>query len=131
MPGTTMKYSRQREAIREFLMNRKDHPTAEVVYRNLRLVYPRISLGTVYRNLSLLVELGEAAKLPGIDGFDHFDGDPTPHYHFICEECHTIIDLRLPQLEYINEEAAKGFDGEISGHSAYFYGKCRNCKGRN
>ncbi len=128
MQTASMKYSRQREAVREFLMARKDHPTAEVVYQNLRMKYPHISLGTVYRNLSLLVELGEAAKLPGIDGFDHFDGDPSPHYHFICEKCHAIIDLRLPQLDYINEEASKGFDGKITRHSAYFYGLCRNCK---
>lgn len=126
--ASAMKYSRQREAIREFLMTRKDHPTAEVVYRNLRLTYPRISLGTVYRNLSLLVELGEAVKLPGIDGFDHFDGDTSPHYHFICDKCHAVMDLHMPQLDYINEEALKGFDGKISGHKLYFYGICRNCQ---
>lgn len=128
MPPTAMKYSRQREAIRKFLTTRKDHPTAEVVYQNLRLVYPRISLGTVYRNLALLVELGEAVKLPGIDGFDRFDGDPTPHYHFICENCHAVTDLCLPPLDDLNGKAAKGFDGEIFRHSVYFYGKCRNCK---
>ncbi len=128
MAETVMKYSRQREAIREFLASRKDHPTAEVVYQSLREEFPRISLGTVYRNLSLLVELGEAMKLPGIDGFDHFDGNPEPHYHFICEDCHSVIDLELPPLDSINIEASKNFDGIITGHSAYFYGKCKNCK---
>ena len=82
MEVTNMKYSRQREAIRNFLCSRKDHPTAEVVYENLRKEYPKISLGTVYRNLSLLVELGEAIKFPGLDGQDHFDGNAMPHYHF-------------------------------------------------
>ena len=52
----TLKYSRQRESIKEFLMTRTDHPTADVVYHHLREVYPNISLGTVYRNLSLLAE---------------------------------------------------------------------------
>lgn len=127
MSTTGMKYSRQREAIREFLMNRKDHPTAEVVYQNLRQEFPHISLGTVYRNLSLLVELGEIAKLPGIDGFDHFDGNPHPHYHFICSNCHAVIDLELPPLDEIDTMAGKNFDGTITGHSAYFYGKCRAC----
>ena len=122
-----MKYSRQREAIRTFLCSRRDHPTAEVVYENLRKGYPRISLGTIYRNLSLLVELGEATKFPGLDGLDHFDGNPEPHYHFICNECNSVLDLDFPNIEDLNTSANKNFDGIITGHSAYFYGKCKNC----
>lgn len=87
MPVKTIKYSRQREAISEFLMTRKDHPTAEVVYEEVRKQYPHISLGTVYRNLALLVELRQAIKFPAADGFEHFDGNPDPHYHFICDDC--------------------------------------------
>ena len=49
----TLKYSRQREAIKDFLMTRKDHPTADVVYENIKKIYPNISLGTVYRHLFL------------------------------------------------------------------------------
>lgn len=128
MEKANMKYSRQREAIRTFLCSRKDHPTAEVVYECLRKDFPKISLGTVYRNLSLLVELGEAIKFPGLDGFDHFDGNPMPHYHFICNDCHAVIDLEFPCMNQLNTDAAKDFDGIITGHSAYFYGKCKNCK---
>ena len=57
-----LKHSRQRDAIREFLMTRTDHPTADVVYQHIRKVYPNISLGTVYRNLSLLASIGEITK---------------------------------------------------------------------
>ena len=53
-----LKYSRQREAIKEFLMTRTDHPTADVVYMNVRQEFPNISLGTVYRNLTLLSDMG-------------------------------------------------------------------------
>ena len=128
MEKSNMKYSRQREAIRQFLYSRKDHPTAEVVYESLRHDFPKISLGTVYRNLSLLVELGEAIKFPGLDGFDHFDGNPQPHYHFICNECHSVIDLQFPFANEFNTSANQDFDGIITGHSAYFYGCCGNCK---
>ena len=127
MNTSKMKYSKQREAIRTFLYSRKDHPTAEVVYENLRADFPHISLGTVYRNLSLLVELGEAIKFPGLDGYDHFDGNPEPHYHFICNECHCVIDLDFPNIDSLNSDANKNFDGLIIGHSAYFYGSCKNC----
>ena len=68
-----LKYSRQREAIKCFLMTRKDHPTADVVYHSLRADFPNISLGTVYRNLTLLADLGEIARLRLGDGVDHFD----------------------------------------------------------
>ena len=68
-----LKYSRQREAIKSFLMTRKDHPTADVVYHSLRADFPNISLGTVYRNLTLLADLGEIARLRLGDGVDHFD----------------------------------------------------------
>ena len=55
----TLKYSRQRESIKACLMNRHDHPTADAIYASIREEFPSISLGTVYRNLNLLVELGE------------------------------------------------------------------------
>ena len=69
---SALKYSRQRESIKEFLANRYDHPTADMIYANMRALYPNISLGTVYRNLSLLVDMGEVLKLSVGDGPDRF-----------------------------------------------------------
>ena len=68
-----LKYSRQRESIKACLMARHDHPTADAIYASIREEFPNISLGTVYRNLNLLVELGEIRKLRCGDGADHFD----------------------------------------------------------
>ena len=48
-----LKYSRQRESIKNYLYGREDHPTADMVYMDMRQEFPNISLGTVYRNLSL------------------------------------------------------------------------------
>ena len=89
----TLKYSRQRESIREFVKASKEHPTADDVYASIRKEYPNISLGTVYRNLSLLVELDEIVKVPTGDGPDRFDGNAKPHSHFICTRCHNIFDI--------------------------------------
>ena len=88
-----LKYSRQREAIKEFMMSRKDHPTADSVYMHIRDEYPNISLGTVYRNLQLLTELGELQKIRVGDGLDHFDADTSLHYHFYCNSCGAVIDI--------------------------------------
>ena len=123
-----LKYSRQRHVIKDFLMTRKDHPTADTVYMNVRTEYPNISLGTVYRNLSLLADIGEIQRLRFADGVDHFDADTSAHYHFVCTQCGRIIDLKMDSLDHIMDIAGTGFDGEIKGHVTYFHGLCRDCK---
>jgi Fur family peroxide stress response transcriptional regulator len=123
----TLKYSRQREAIKEFLAGRTDHPTADTVYSNIRQEFPNISLGTVYRNLSLLSDIGEILKISTSKGGDRFDGNTMPHYHFICTECNSVIDLEMKNLDHINELASVNFSGQIEGHVAHFYGKCEKC----
>lgn len=122
-----LKYSRQREVIKDFLMSRKDHPTADVVYMNVREQYPNISLGTVYRNLTLLADIGEIQRLRVGDGVDHFDADVSPHYHFVCTECGNVIDLEMDSIDNIVDIAGMNFDGNIKGHVTYFYGICGNC----
>lgn len=121
------KYSRQRESIKTFLAGRYDHPTAETVYLNIRQEFPNISLGTVYRNLSLLAEIGEIQKLSTGFGPDRFDGNPAPHYHFYCNSCGSVLDLKVSELDHINILAGQDFDGEIQGHAVYFYGTCPAC----
>lgn len=123
----TLKYSRQRAAIKEFLMTRTDHPTADTVYENIRQIYPNISLGTVYRNLSLLADLGEIKKLPGLDGADRFDGRTNPHCHFMCTKCRSVIDLENTNLDQIMETAAQDFHGKILSFSTSFFGYCEDC----
>ena len=123
-----LKNSKQRDAIKSFLMTRYDHPTAETVYLNVKKDFPNISLGTVYRNLSLLSEIGEIQKLSTGIGPDRFDGNPAPHYHFICNQCGSVLDLDVTGLDHINVLASQNLDGEIEGHLIYFYGKCPDCK---
>ena len=93
-----IKHSKQRDCIHAFLMTRQDHPTAETVYMNIRRDFPKISLATVYRNLSLLADMGEIQKISTPDGPDRFDARTEPHVHFSCDCCGSVIDLemRLP-----------------------------------
>ncbi len=122
-----LKHSKQRDMIMEFLLTRKDHPTADVVYMNVRQQNPNISLGTVYRNLTLLADLGEIQRLRLGDGVDHFDADTSRHYHFICNDCGSVIDLEMESIESITDIAAKHFKGHVTGHVTHFYGSCENC----
>ena len=123
-----LKYSRQIEAIKTYLQGRMDHPTADMVYTAIREVYPNISLGTVYRNLTLLAQQGEILKISCGESSDRFDAKTTPHYHFICEECGQVEDLMDIDTNMINKLAEMNFDGEVRGHQLYFYGRCKKCK---
>ena len=123
----TLKYSRQREAIQNFLLSRKDHPTAEMIYENVRKEYPNLSLGTVYRNLSLLSDLGRVKRITAGDGRDHFDGFVHPHDHFICRCCGSVSDIEFNTNTGIERSVGKHFDGRIDSHTTIFYGTCRNC----
>ena len=122
-----LKHSRQRDSIKEFLASRKDHPTADGVYAGVRQSFPNISLGTVYRNLTLLADMGEIARLRVGDGVDHFDYNISPHYHFICSECGCVTDLELPFTQDLTEAAREEFAGEIVGQITYFCGRCGDC----
>ena len=123
----TLKYRRQRESIKDYLNSTTEHPTADTVYLNVRKEFPNISLGTVYRNLNLLAEIGDAIKIPTPNGGDRFDGRTIPHYHFCCTCCGRVMDLDIEQMDFINETAGKNFDGIIENHSMMFYGTCNEC----
>lgn len=122
-----LKYSRQRASIMKFLAGRTDHPTAETIYENLKIDHPHLSLGTVYRNLSLLTELGEIRKVPTDGGPDHFDSDLSPHYHFICRCCRQVCDIRLPELDQLLNEHNDRIPGQIDHCDINVYGICDRC----
>ena len=126
---TALKYSRQRESIKHFLAETKDHPTADAVYMHVKKEFPNISLGTVYRNLNLLKDIGEAVKIATPDGGDRFDGRVEPHNHFLCKKCGRLLDLDLDmtRLNEVNQLAADNFDGIIESSSTLFYGECSDC----
>ena len=111
----TLKYSRQRESIKNYLASTTEHPTADTVYMHVKEEFPNISLGTVYRNLN--------------DGGDRFDGDVRPHNHFFCTCCKRVLDINMDMqnVTELNEIAAKDFDGIIDFCTMTFYGKCGNC----
>lgn len=122
-----IKHSRQRDAIRDNLMNRCDHPTAETVYMDIKEDFPNISLGTVYRNLSLLSELGEIQKISTGAGPDRFDGNVKPHCHFQCRMCYNVLDIPFEYPEELNAHASKKFPGIIEGNTIQFFGLCPDC----
>lgn len=126
---STLKYSRQRESIKQFLATTKEHPTADCVYLHVKKEFPNISLGTVYRNLNLLTDLGEAVRITLPDSADRFDGHIEPHNHFYCTRCKKVLDLELDirERDTLNQAASANFDGIIESSNTFFYGLCGDC----
>lgn len=119
-----MKYSHQRELVKEIVKNRCDHPTADMVYWSAREKEPSISLGTVYRNLKSLTDSGEIDTLETVDKRLHYDGNTKRHCHFICEKCGAIYDIW--QNATPPEELLK-MGCEIKETKSIYYGLCKNC----
>ena len=122
-----LKYSRQREAIKDYLSSVTTHPTADTVYMHIKEEFPNISLGTVYRNLNLLVELGEIRKLSCGDDTDHFDYDTSPHYHYVCRQCGRVMDIPMEATKELETAAKEFVPGTIDDHTVFFYGICDEC----
>lgn len=123
------RFSKQRKAIEDNLRARTDHPTAETLYQALRAEQPSISLGTVYRNLTLLEEQGLLQRIPMTGGPDRFDGDISEHHHLQCLACGAIIDLPgedLVDMAQAGQHAA-ACGAQIQGVRLLFTGLCANC----
>lgn len=122
-----LKRSQQRDAILDFLKTRKDHPTADFIYLNIREQIPNISLGTVYRNLSLLADTNQILRLTCDGKTDHYDANTKPHIHFMCNKCSAVIDLELDFPHNLLDLGAANFNGLIDSCNILFTGVCYNC----
>ena len=90
---TIRRNSRQRTLVYQAVKDSHSHPNAEEVYLLVRRQLPDISLGTVYRNLNLLVEMGLLHRIYTGMGADRFDAVVTAHPHLICSSCGGVFDL--------------------------------------
>lgn len=131
MEATTKQF-RKRNAILAYLQQTDEHPSAEMVYTHLKPEFPDLSLGTVYRNLSMFKDKGEIVSIGAVGGVERFDGNTDPHVHFICTDCRTVADL--PQVavpEALNNQVTSQTGGKINMCQLTFVGQCKNCVGGN
>ena len=120
--------SRQRERILQLLRETNTHPSADWLYAHMKDEFPKLSLGTVYRNIAVLIEQGLVQKIHFGSTFDRFEANPAPHYHLICEKCGRIEDFKLPIYDEINQTADNQTDFQINRHMIEFFGICSKCK---
>lgn len=120
------RYSKQRDLIYDYLMASREHPSAEMIYHSLKPSFPALSLGTVYRNLNLLVEDGRAVRIPF--AVNRYDGNTQEHAHFFCTSCERLYDLSLPADPSLDATVER-LGHRVSRHELLFKGICSHCLG--
>ena len=122
------KQFRKRNAILTCLCNSKAHPSAESLFAQLKPEIPDLSMGTVYRNLTLFKKQGLAISVATVNGVERFDGNTQPHVHFICNDCDAVIDLdELSVPQELKSLAADCCGAQVQGCQLSFTGTCRDC----
>jgi len=118
--------TRQRKVVYEAVRGSKSHPTAEMIFDEVRDTLPTVSLGTVYRNLNVLKEQGLVIELRGMDRRAHFEADLSPHAHFTCTRCGSILDIEnCPIPDWEQHNCLTGFT--LEKVSLEFKGICPRC----
>lgn len=124
----TTRMTKQRALILQELRNTKAHPTADEIYTMVRVKLPRISLGTVYRNLELLAESKQVQKLEYAGFQKRFDGNLHPHAHVRCERCGKVGDVMgdVPNVGIPEDLCVPDFT--INSARVEFFGVCKCCQ---
>lgn len=121
------KRSRQRERILSLLRSVDSHPTASWLYDELKKDFKNLSMGTVYRNINILLDQRMIQRIEAGSSFDRFDGNTDPHYHFVCQQCGCIDDLPLDLFPELNETVNAHTPYKADKHRLDFYGVCPSC----
>lgn len=122
------KLTPQRLSVIRYLIGNTSHPTAAMIYGDLKKKYPSLSFSTVYNTLNMLEKIGEVQSLHLFDDFLNYDPGTDAHHHFVCRHCNSIIDIFPRDAENVALP-----EGDISGNriesaQVVFKGTCRNCR---
>jgi Fur family peroxide stress response transcriptional regulator len=124
-----MRLTPQRIAICRLLGETNAHPTATMIYEQVRMQYPSLSLMTVYNTLNTLIDLGAINPL-GHAGDDnlHYDGNISPHINLACISCHRIVDIASTKVADLDEEIRRATGFKVFGARILYYGLCPVCQ---
>ncbi|HBW36092.1 Fur family transcriptional regulator [Desulfosporosinus sp. BICA1-9] len=121
-----VRFTPQRQAILEFLLETVSHPTADEIYHHVKAKFPGVSLGTIYNTLNMLKEHGHLLELSYGDMSSRFDGNPENHYHIVCSRCGKVADLHRPLID-MDQEVGEQSGFQVLGHRMEFHGVCPEC----
>lgn len=117
----------QRLAIYQALYFTKEHPSAEIIYQQVKKRFPMISLGTVYKTLEKFYEVGLIQKVSPVTEVARYDAITGSHHHMVCLECQSIQDAGIVEDLKVSAAEPNGF--EVVRQQVVFHGYCPACKG--
>ena len=117
----------QRKVILEELLKQNTHPSADEIHQMVRRRMPKISLGTVYRNLEVLANTGKIQKLELSGALKRYDWNTNKHYHIRCVCCDRVDDAPIAPLNQLENDLYGATVFEIIGHNLEFTGLCPEC----
>lgn len=123
-----LKVTSQRLAICTYVLSRKDHPTAEQVYQGLITEYPTMSLGTIYKTLHLLKDLGLVQELGFNEGSIRYDPDMDLHINMVCVKCGKIYDYKSKSFKDFFDKIILDLGIQPKGQRIDIYYECDKCK---
>jgi Fe2+ or Zn2+ uptake regulation protein len=124
----SLRMTRQRQVIMEELRATDQHPSADDLHGRVKQKLPRISLGTVYRNLEILTELGEIQTIALAGNLKRFDGIPQNHYHMRCVHCDRLVDAPMEVIDSLERALQEKTEFRILDHQLEFSGICPDCQ---
>ncbi len=124
-----MRLTPQRTAVCRFLAESDEHPTAAMIYDELKLQFDSFSLATVYNTLDALVKLGAVNALGGVgDDSVHYDADTEPHVNLACLSCNKIVDIPSEHVTHLDDEITAATGYKLLGARVLYYGLCPDCQ---
>ena len=121
-----IRHSDVRDKIYEYLCGTKAHPSANMIYNDLKPSIPKLSLGTVYTNLKLFEELGQVIRVANVNGFERYDADTSEHVHLVCDECGAVIDVMDADIRKAKKACQVG-QAKIKSIHIVLHGTCEKC----
>ena len=121
----------QRMALLKIIAASEEHPSATQIYERMQEQFPTTTLGTVYKTLTLLKEMGEVLELEFSGAENRYDGNnPYPHLHLLCVQCRRIVDPKVDLLSHLPTQVAKKTGFQITGQRFDLYGLCPDCQSK-
>lgn len=119
----------QRQVIYEAVIDSRDHPTPELIYEQVRMRIPSISLGTIYKNVKTFLDSGVLKEVTLHHGSLRLESNMTPHHHLVCSSCKAIFDIEETAVKPVflpTNELPAGFS--IQHCRVEFVGVCKSCQ---
>ena len=121
-----VRYSETRDIIYNYLYETKAHPSADMIYNDLKSILPKLSLKTVYTNLRFFEEHGKVVRVANVNGSDRYDANCEEHVHLVCDECGAVIDIMDADIRKAKKACQVG-QAKIKSIQIVLHGTCEKC----